>query len=259
MNVAIVTGASSGLGNEFVIQIDKAFHKLDEIWVIARRQELLEQLQSKCDVKIRAIPIDLLNAYHLEAFKELLADAKPNIRMLVNSAGYGIIGQFSDISYKDATGMVALNCQALTAMTHLCLPYMSKNSRMIQMASSAAFLPQPGFAIYAATKSYVLSFSRALNREWNKKGIYVTAICPGPVDTAFFNIAEKSSTMPVYKKLVMADTASVVSYSLEASRRKKDMAVYGVSMKLMSIASKLIPHGFILMLLEKYEIFIKGE
>lgn len=259
MNVAIVTGASSGLGKEFVVQIDTVYEKLDEIWVIARRQELLAQLQTKCKKKIRVIPIDLFDNYHLDAFRELLENSKPSIRMLVNSAGYGIIGQFSDISYEDATGMVSLNCQALTAITHICLPYMSKNSRIVQIASSAAFLPQPGFAVYAATKAYVLSFSRALGRELRKKRIYVTAVCPGPVDTAFFHIAEKTSSMPAYKKLVMADSSAVVSYALNASRCRKEIAIYGLPMKVMALVSKLIPNSCILELLEKYEMYVKDK
>ena len=105
----------------------------------------------------------------------------------------------------DVTGMLNLNCRALAAITHISLPYMSGPSNIINLASSAAFLPQPSFAIYAASKSMVLSFSRALNRELEEKGITVTAVCPGPVKTEFFDVAQKYTKSKPYKMILRAD------------------------------------------------------
>ncbi len=108
---------------------------------------------------------------------------------MVNAAGFGKIGKVSECTTNTIQGMITLNCTALTKMTTLCLPYCGKRSHVIQIASAAAFVPQPGLAVYAATKSYVLSLSRALRREVKQEGITVTTVCPGPVDTEFFQKA----------------------------------------------------------------------
>ena len=117
---------------------------------------------------------------------------------------------------------------------------------MIQLASSAAFIPQKSFAVYAATKSYVLSFSRGLNEDLKKRGIHVTAVCPGPVDTPFFDLAEKGGDTLAIKKLVMAKAELVVEQAIRASRAKKSMVVYGLPMRASLLFTKLLPHDFIL-------------
>ena len=123
---------------------------------------------------------------------------------------------------------------------------MARNGRIIQYASSAAFLPQPGFAVYAATKAFVLSYSRALNAELAKKGICVTAVCPGPVKTEFFSIAETTGTMPLYKKLTMADPKKVVKKAIFDSMMGKSVSVYGIPMKMFRLLCKAVPHSWIL-------------
>lgn len=132
------------------------------------KKELLEVAQH-LEHTTRVLDMDVTKKEPIERLKKLLAEEKPVIRMLVNCAGYGILGEFFDSNISDELGMIEVNCKALTQMTYLCLPYMRKNSRVIQLASSAAFLPQPNFAVYAATKSYVYSFSRALNQELRRK------------------------------------------------------------------------------------------
>lgn len=251
MNIAIVTGASSGMGREFVKQIDKAYTKLNEIWVIARRQDRLVELQKSVKTPLKIVPIDLSNRKQLKILEILLAENQPTIKMLVNSAGYGIIGDFAGSESDDATGMIELNCVALTSMTHICLLYMSNGSRIIQLASSAAFLPQPGFAVYAATKSYVLSLSKALNYELADRGIYVTAVCPGPVKTEFFDLAEQKNSMPLYKKLAMVNAADVVKTALKASSDKKEVSVYGTTMKLFAAMTKICSHKWILSVVQR--------
>ena len=146
MNIAIVTGASSGMGREALLQLAGQFPGLDEIWAVARRADRLEELKEKAAVPVRALALDLTKKTDMEAFGGLLKGCAPKVKFLVKSAGFGKIGKVSDHSLEDETDMVRLNCEALTAVTRLVLPYMSKNSRIIQFASSAAFLPQPGFA-----------------------------------------------------------------------------------------------------------------
>ena len=246
MRIAIVTGASSGIGQEFVKQISMHFSSLEEIWVIARRKERMEELQDMVDTKLRILPLDLTNEDDLNTLKNTIEVEKPNIRILVNASGFGKIGMFSELSHEENIGMIDLNCKALTSVTYFSLPYMKKGSRIIQIASSAGFLPQPRFAVYAATKSYVLSLSRALAHELKKRNISVLAVCPGPVKTEFFDLAEKTGKIKLYKKVVMADPVKVVKLSLKDSKDKKEIFVYSAPMKLLLLASKLLPQKILL-------------
>jgi short-subunit dehydrogenase len=246
MKIAIVTGASSGMGKEFVMQIADRFNGIDEIWAIARRQESMEAMAPLVPVRLRIFSIDLTKESSLMSLRDTLKKEKPEIKWLINAAGYGKIGSVGSVNLGDEMGMVDLNCRALIAVTHMVLPYMSQNSRIIQFASAASFMPQPGFAIYAATKSFVLSYSRALNVELNKKGIYVTAVCPGPVRTEFFDIAETTGEIPIYKKVVMADPKKVVRLALRDSMMGRSVSVYGGTMKALRFAAKAMPHSLIL-------------
>lgn len=250
MKIAIVTGASSGMGKEAVIQIADRFGGLDEIWAIARREERLRNLKRQLPVPLRILPLDLTEEDDLNTLRKELKGHTPDVKILINSAGYGKIGKVGDLSLTDESGMVRLNCEALCAVTHLVLPYMSDHSRIIQFASSAAFLPQPKFAIYAATKSFVLSYSRALNAELKPRDISVTAVCPGPVRTEFFDIAETTGHVPLYKKLTMADPKKVVRLALRDSMMGKSVSVYGPLMKAFSLLCKIVPHDILLKVME---------
>lgn len=198
MKIAIVTGASSGLGREFVRQITRLYKNLDEIWVVARRAERLEELKEKLPVYIRVFAGDMEEDLIYKQVLNRLENQNPDVRMLVNAAGFGKMGTIEEIAAEDKKlqlRMIDLNCRGLTEMTLTCLPYMSKGSRIINVASAAAFCPQSGFAVYAATKAYVLSFSKGLGAEVRKKGIIVTAVCPGPVDTEFFDVAGTNNSL----------------------------------------------------------------
>ena len=143
MRIAIVTGASSGIGREFALQIPRLYKNLDELWVVARRTERLKELEHKLSLPVRIFDGDLKRDYIFERIEKELYRNKADIRMLVNSAGYGKTGAFASIDAKEQLGMVSLNCHALTRLTQICLPYMSKGSRLINTASAAAFAPQP--------------------------------------------------------------------------------------------------------------------
>lgn len=250
MNIIIITGASSGLGLEFAFQMDSYFSNIDEIWLVARRKERLEAVAKVMNHKTRIIPIDITDSDAMYDFEDLLKVHDVKVRMLINCAGYGIIGGFTETRLKEQLGMVRLNCEALTKMTYLCLPYMKKNSRIIQLASSAAFLPQQNFAVYAATKSYVLSFSRALNKELAARKIYVTAVCPGPVDTDFFSIAEKHGESLGIKKYVLASPDMVIKQALRDSYYKKEVSVYSLPIKAFRLLAKYTPHKLLLGLMQ---------
>lgn len=246
MKIAVVTGASSGMGREAVIQIADRFGGIDEIWMIARRKDRLKELEGRVPVTLRTFGLDVTDKEELKVLKTALEEHHPDVKFLINSAGYGKIGNVGDVCLEDETGMIRVNCEALCAVTHIVLPYMGKNSRIIQFASSAAFLPQPRFAIYAATKSFVLSYSRALGAELKHRGIYVTAVCPGPVKTEFFDIAETTGHIPLYKRLVMADPRKVVGLALRDSMMGRPLSIYGFMMKGFYFLSKFLPHSWLL-------------
>lgn len=251
MKIALITGASSGLGKETVIQIADRFSGIDEIWAIARRKDRLVKLGRQLPVPLRIFALDLTEKTALAELESALAEENPDVKILVNAAGYGKIGAVGDVSLTDEMGMVQLNCATLCGITHLTLPYMSANSRIIQFASTAAFLPQPRFAIYAATKSFVLSYSRALNRELRSREISVTAVCPGPVKTEFFDVAETTGKMALYKKLTMANPKKVVKLALRDSMMGKEISVYGPLMKAFFILTKILPHDLLLRIMEQ--------
>ena len=249
MNIAVVTGASSGMGRYFSLMIPLYFKDVEEIYIIARREQRLLKIKEKINIPVHIISKDLSSDLIFEELKNELSTHKCNIKVLVNCAGYGKSGSFEDIRNKDEftqSNMSILNCSALTKMIEVCFPYFCKGTRIINVASAAAFCPQPGFAVYAATKSYVLSFSRALGYELKNKGIYITTVCPGPVDTEFFDVSGTVSSG--FKKLFMADPKNVVKKALKDSVKKKELSIYGISMKFSYIASKILPHKLIMKL-----------
>lgn len=255
-NIIIITGASSGMGMEFAFQVDCLFlgSNIDEVWLLARREEQLREVANNMEIPTRVIPMDVNDKAEMKYLTTILRQEKPVIRMLINCAGYGMIGDFTSVGLEEQLGMIDTNCKALTHMTYLCLPYMKKESRIIQLASSAAFMPQPGFAVYAASKAYAYSFSKALSEELRKRKIYVTAVCPGPVDTPFFQIAEKYHKTFSVKKKFMADSYQVVRKALHDSHLKKRVSVYSLPMNAFFILAKCIPHDLILFFMR----FLKG-
>ena len=245
-SVVIIVGASSGMGEQFALQIDAHLRKTDEIWLIARRKDKLTALAKRMRNNTRILAMDITKEAQIERLTDTLEEHNCEIRMLVNCAGYGVIGDFADLECEEQLGMVRLNCEALTHVTHACLPYMIKGTRVIQLASCAAFLPQPGFAVYAATKAYVNSLTQALRAELMDKGIVVTSVCPGPVDTPFFDIAEKSGKMLSIKAMTMVDSRDVVAKALRDSCDRKATSVYSLPIQAFALLSKLVPHSLIL-------------
>ena len=251
-NIILITGASSGMGREFARQLDAGLDSVEEFWLIARRRTQLEELAGQLKHRARILPMDLTLSEEMNALQRHLARECPVIRMLINCSGYGVMGNFAMLEKEEQAGMIDLNCRALTEMTHICLPFMKKGSRIIQLASSAAFLPQPGFAVYAAGKAYVLSFSRALGEELCSQGIYVTAVCPGPVDTPFFERAEQKASTLAIKKYTMVKAEKVVRDALKASAKRRSISVCCLPIKAFFLLTKLLPHSVILHILRLF-------
>ena len=180
MNIGIITGASSGMGKEFVKLTMQNHLELDEIWVIARRKERLEAWSDLYkEQKFRILPLDLQKKEDMDYLGKTLEEVQPHIELFIHCAGFGIMGRIQEISMEEQAEMVDVNCRSVVEVSSLVLPYMKYRGRMIYMASAAAFLPQPGFAVYAASKAFVLSYVRALRAESREKQLRVTAVCPG--------------------------------------------------------------------------------
>ena len=256
--IAIVTGASAGLGTEFARYLEKNF-LLDEIWLIARRigpmRELADTMQ-----KAKGVPLsyDLTNVGDLVEFDKLLKKENPNVLYLVNNAGYGKIGAFEQLGLEEQIKMIDLNVRALTYLSKIVLPFMKSGSAVIQVASSIAFCPSPFFAVYAASKSFVLSLSEALNFELKDRGIQVLAVCPGPVETEFFSIAKKSETAGItapekapFNASLMAEAHAVVAKAFSDLGRRRRRSIYGMPIKLFAFFIPFVPMSLAFKMLGK--------
>lgn len=231
------------MGRDFVRELQKE-NGIDEIWMIARRKERLDAMAVKCHGHLRPFALDLTRMSSFERLEKVLEDEEPCIRYLINAAGAGRMGKIDVISYNDHAFVLDINVRALTCMTRICLPYMGKGGKIIELCSGSAFLPQPGFASYAASKAYVLSFTRALRQEVKKQGITVTAVCPGPVNTEFFEAA--GSEINPAKKRFLVGSKDVVRKALKDANSGKELSIYGISMKLVHLAGKLLPTRVVL-------------
>ena len=245
MNTAIITGASSGMGREFV-KMAAQRGDLDEIWVIARREDKLNELQKEVKVPLHILPLDLLKAESYERFQAELDAHRPNVTFLVNASGFGRFGRNDQIPLQDDLDMIDLNCKAMVNVTKRVLPFMPKGSHIIQVDSLSSFQPVPYLGIYGATKAFVLSYSRSLNVELKERDIKVMAFCPGWVKTPFFDGAETYSKDAVtyFNKLFTAE--EVVRVAMRDSARGKDVCVPGFSVKMQVLATKLLPHKLIM-------------
>ena len=242
--IAIVTGASSGMGKEFVRQIDGGyFGKLDEIWVIARTKEKLQALKDQCYTPIRVFAADIATPNELNEFLIALQSEEPMVKILVNSAGWGKFADVAESSISELHNMVDVNSQGLLEITYQVLPYLVRGSKIINLSSTAAFMPIAGSAVYAASKAFVLSFSRSLHYELKDVGISVTAVCPAGVKTDFFTHAgNESGVKNIIDVFGISDAHSIVRKALEDAELGKDLSIPTLSAWAMYISSKLLPY-----------------
>lgn len=251
--IAIITGASAGMGKEFALQI-AAFNEDDEIWLIARRRELLESLSAEITKNykpaVKIICLDLAGTKGVNAFDAILKEEisacektgkKLVVNKLVNNAGFGTYGPFEKTPLVKELEMTELNCTTLVGLCGLCLPYMQKNSLLINTASLASFWPLGNFAVYGASKAYVLSFTMALAAEVAERGIKVCALCPGPVSTEFANVASNGARKEVRHGL---DPAKVVAHCLKRARKGKKTAIMAPKWKFRAFLSRFIGRYF---------------
>lgn len=246
MNIAIVTGASSGMGKEFVKQLS-GYVKVDEVWVIARREQALKDLQALCPYPIRPLVFDLGKEESFVSISALLEKEQPDVKLLVNAAGFGKFGRFEKIPLADELAMIDLNCKALVAMTRIVLPYMHSGSHILQLDSLSAFQPVPFITTYGATKSFVLSYSRAMNAELKGTGIRMMAMNPGWVKTEFFSRAMETDNADVQYFNHLYEADAVVATGLKhLYKTKKDVSVHGLPIRNQVRLVKLLPHKLVM-------------
>ena len=224
MKIAVITGASAGIGREFVRAVDRE-ERFDEIWVIARRRERLEALAAECRNTIRPVALDLAELDNVEQYRALLEQERPEISLLINAAGCGVFGPFAEKDLKKQLDSATLNSLALTAMCHVSLPYMKAGGRIVNMGSNSAWQPVPYQAVYGASKSHVLNFSRALGRELRPRSIHVMCVCPGWIKTEFQQVAHHDDYIRYVDRWYGPE--EVAAQAMKDLKKKKTVSILG--------------------------------
>jgi short-subunit dehydrogenase len=237
--VALITGASAGLGVEFARQLSRQGHRLV---LVARRADRLESL-AKLLGNARAVQLDLSTADAAERLMAGLEAAGERVQMLVNNAGFGLHGRFARLDAKRQREMIDLNCGTLTDLCRAVAPAMieRRSGAILNVASTAAFQPGPGMAVYFATKAYVLSFTEALHEELKPNGVHVTALCPGPTRTEFGEVAGFGG-LGLFERLSM-EAAPVVRAGLRGLARNRAVVIPGMVNKAGAQATRLAPRA----------------
>lgn len=246
MKTAIITGASSGLGTEFVRQLKAQFPDIDSYWLIARRADRLQALADALpDIQVKPISLDLTDGAALETYQALLEREKPQVALLIGCAGCGILGDFAESRLPEQLRMIDLNIRALTGVTYLTLPYMPQGGRIINISSIASFVPNARMTVYSASKAYVSFLSRGLYEELKPRGISVTAVCPGPMETEFLSVGRISGNSKTFDRLPYCDPKKVVKGALAASKARRAVYTPRGFYKFYRVLSGLVPHAIL--------------
>ncbi len=247
MKLAVITGASSGIGREFARQLRER-GDADAFWLVARRRDSMETLANELDCPARIITADLATDEGVDTLVRMVNEEKPEVHYLINAAGFGTFGGCDEVSDTQVSRMIDLNVKALVRITHAFVPYMIRGGHIIEMGSASAFTPLPYFNVYASGKAFVHHYTKALWHELRPLGISATCFAPGWVDTGFIGVAaaEEDVTAPKpssYKPLLKVER--VVRGALRAARRKKKLYVTNWFTKMQHILFKILPDGIL--------------
>ncbi len=250
--IAIVTGASSGIGREFFLSLKEK--TLDEIWVIARSEDKLNALRELTDIPLRVLPLDLSKSESISVLETALQEEKPSIKYLICASGFGRLNGVADDDREILENMVDLNCRSIVSVTKAAFEYMAKGGAILLIASMAALQPIPYLSTYGATKAFVLSYGRALNQELRAlKGARCLTVCPFWTRTAFFDRATAEKTV-VRKYAVMYEPEQIVKKAWKDLKHKnRDVSIYGFVAKGQALLVKLFPHRFIMWFWKKQQ------
>lgn len=247
MDIAIITGASAGLGQAFFRSVVRRYPKLDQIWLIARRADRLQQLAQDSPVPVECLPLDLTQDGSYQAISERLAAEQPRVRILINNAGLGQLDDMVDSDVATQVRMVDVNCRGLTAVTTAVLPYMPKDSFVIQVASIAAFAPNARMTVYSSTKAYVLSLARGLRMEMKSRGVNVLALCPGPMSTEFLEKADiTAGKSKQFDTLPYSDPEAVADGAVVRAARGKAIYTPRAFYRFYHFVSKVMPTSLVM-------------
>lgn len=237
--VALVTGASAGLGEEFARQLSAQGKRLV---LVARRKERLETLAAELG-NARVVAADLSQPGAAAGLMADISNHDETVELLVNNAGFGLAGRFADLDGARQREMIDLNCGALTELAHAVLPGMIERRAggILNVASTAAFQPGPGMAVYFATKAFVLSFSEALHDEVKRHGVRVSCLCPGPTRTEFRSVSGFDPKGRLGK--ISADSQSVVRAGLRGLEHNRAVVVPGVANKIIAQVHRVFPRA----------------
>ena len=242
--IALVTGATGGLGRVFVDQLLEE-DGLDELWAVARTAQKLERLRDELGSRVVPLPVDLANASGLRTVARMLEEERPTVAKM---------GAWDEFSVGEIERTVALNCTAVTALCRTCLPFMGRGSRILNVSSASAFQPTPYLSLYAATKAFELSYSRALRAELAGTGVTVCGVCPSWVDTDLL-VREVNGRRVAFPGLVPPE--KVVARALRDARRGRELSVYPLYAKYLHAAAKVVPQRVVmatwLRMLKRYE------
>lgn len=242
MSIAVITGASSGFGWEFASQIDSL--GFSEIWLVARRRERLEELSSTLSTPSRVVVCDLQKSEEIE--RELLEPLKKagvEVSLCINNAGFGKVGAFAEIDVQEQLDCIDLNCRALVHVTHGLIPLMKKGGAFLHVSSMASFFPLGGFAVYAATKAFVTSFSIALQAELEDRDIHSMALCPGPTETEFSKRAHSRGEDSLFTH--KAQVAPIVKKALNDLKRRGSLSLPARGEAFQYLLSRLLPSSMV--------------
>lgn len=246
MPFALITGASSGLGLDFARQLaEKSYDLVLVARSVGRMESLAAELQQKHSVRCIVLSQDLAQPGSARELFSKLDAQRLTIDVLINNAGCGVWGEFARSDFSEMAGMLLLNINSLTELTHLLLPGMlsRKQGYILNVASTAAFQAGPWMAGYYASKAYVLSLTEAIAVELEGTGVSITALCPGPTRTEFFDRAKMGNSR--LKDMVMADSASCVKNGLEAMFRGRVIIVDGFINQVSALSTKVFPRNLV--------------
>jgi len=242
----LITGASSGIGFEFAkIYASKGF----DLILVARNQTKLEELQLDCKTTKNKVEIIVKDLSQINSANEILdyCNSKNiHVDYLINNAGFGDFGFFSESNWEKQQEMLNLNIITLTKLTHLFLPKMIENKfgKILNVASTAAFQPGPLMSVYFATKAYVLSFTEAISNELEGTGVSVCALCPGPTESGFLDAAALQDSK-LFKGKKLATSKEVAQFGYDSLENNKVVAIHGLMNKIMATSVRFSPRGLV--------------